>query len=270
MSANGGRAYHAVTFYWEGYTPHLLLYSLKERVIEELDLTSLSIGISDEQMCTGSFRGEMYRPCPFRRHVEGFDQCEFCSRTLIPIQKCLFDPICDGEICGWDLCRREHSVYIAFYGEKAKVGMTSSVRISERLIEQGADAYIVAGTFPSRRAAREMEKRIGSGLGIPQTHRYIEILDELQFAPNFSLIDERASVISSVLWEKFGLSPSPVTRLEGYPIAQPLDGKPVYTDVTGFHEGRIVGVKGKVILYRKDGIKALNIAAVPSRIVHVL
>ena len=186
MAMENGEKLHAISFDWEGYTPRFLTYSFGNARLQELELDAVSFTVSDGQYCTGSFRAEGYRPCPFRRQVVNFAQCEFCSRSIIPIQKCLFDPICDGELCDWDLCRREHMVYIAFYGSKTKVGMTSSGRLTERLIEQGADAYFTVGTFHSRKAAREMEKKISRGLSIAQMHRSADLMNELQKGPDYA------------------------------------------------------------------------------------
>lgn len=267
LAINKGSRSHAISFYWEGFEPHFEIYSCETDALEELEMNRFSFTVTEEQKCVGSFSNGTYRPCPFNRHVENMDQCDFCSRTLIPIQKCLFDPICDGEICNWDLCKREHSVYLAFYGGKIKVGMTSTTRIRERLIEQGADAYMVAGRFRSRKAAREMEKKISLDLGISQTHRYGDTLNELQAAIDYNAVEAGYSRISAELEERFNLRCSGLEVLDGYPMAQPLESAPLYVSITGFHEGEVIGVKGRIAIYRNGGLKALNLAAIPSRFI---
>ena len=258
---------HAISFDWDEYAPRFLTYSFGSSRLQEIELDVISFTVSDEQYCIGSFRSDGYRPCPFRRQVINFAQCEFCSRSIIPIQKCLFDPICDGELCDWELCRREHMVYIAFYGSKTKVGMTSSSRLRERLIEQGADAYFTVGTFRSRKAAREMEKKISSGLSIAQMHRSADLMQELQYGPDYGDIDRLYSNIAAGIREHFSLSPSDMVTLKDYPIRQPLESKPTYSKLVGVHEGEVIGVKGRMLLYRNDGIRALNMAALPSRVI---
>jgi hypothetical protein len=267
LAMSSGRRSHAISFYWDGFEPHFEIYSGESGTVGELQMDRFSFTVSEEQKCVGSFRNGAYRPCPLNRHVENMDQCDFCSRTLIPIQKCLFDPICDGEICDWDLCRREHSVYLAFYGGRMKVGMTSTTRIRERLIEQGADAYMVAGRFRSRKAAREMEKKVSQELGISQTHRYSDILSELRTGTDYDVIQSNYSSICSELDKKFDLKCSGLEVLDGYPITQPLESTPLYTDITGFHEGDVIGVKGKIAVYRSSGLRALNLSAIPSRFI---
>lgn len=266
LAIESGDRFHAISFSWDGYEPHFLVYSFHSHQLKEVELDSISFTVSDEQLCVGSFRAEGYRPCPFKRHVIGFDQCEFCSRSTIPIQKCLFDPICDGELCDWDLCKREHVVYIAFYGNKTKVGMTSSGRLTERLIEQGADAYFTVGTFHSRKAARTMEKTISSGLSIPQMHRSADLLQELKNGPDYTSITEIYHRIGDKIARQFTLTPSEIVLLQGYPIRQPLESLPAYSSLIGAHEGEVLGVKGRVLLYKnRDTIRALNMAAIPSR-----
>jgi hypothetical protein len=271
LAIEGGDRLHAISFSWDGYEPHFIVYSFSSHQLKEVELGSISFTISDEQLCVGSFRAEGYRPCPFKRHVIGFDQCEFCSRSIIPIQKCLFDPICDGELCDWDLCKREHMVYVAFYGNKTKVGMTSSGRLTERLIEQGADAYFTVGTFHSRKAARTMEKNISSGLSIPQMHRSADLLHELKNGPDYTSITEIYHRIGSTIAKQFALTPSEIVFLQGYPIRQPLESLPTYSNLIGAHEGEVLGVKGRVLLYKNNGIiRALNMAAIPSRVMTLI
>ncbi len=270
LAIERGEKMHAISFDWDEYAPHFLTYSSGSRELKEIALDEVSFTVSDEQYCIGSFRLEGYRPCPFGRRVINFAQCEFCSRSIIPIQRCLFDPICEGELCNWDLCRREHVVYIAFYGNKTKVGMTSKGRITERLIEQGADAYFAVGTFPSRKAAREMEKRISSELSIAQMHRSAHLMGELQKGPDYDAVKRAYRTLAPDLEDRFQLSPSDVVLLNGYPISQPLESTPAYADLTGIHEGKVIGVKGRILLYRNSGIKALNMAALPSRLITLI
>lgn len=264
LNLQRGKSVHAVSYSWDGFSPDFTVYS-KDSGLENLDLDSIAFAVSEEQSCVGSFRSEGYRPCPFHRHVEYTDQCDFCSRSIIPIQRCLFDPICDGHLCDWDLCKRKHQVYIAFYGTKMKVGMTSSERLNARLIEQGADAFFTVASAPNRMAAREMEKKIGKELSIPQMHRSTELLDELWKGPDFGAIAEAYNSICSTIEKTYGIHPSPLTRLDGYPIQQPLLEKPSYVELASIHEGNVVGIKGRFMVYDSEGLKALSLSALTSR-----
>lgn len=259
-----GKSVHAVSYSWDGFSPDLTVYS-RDAGLESLNLDSIAFAVSEEQSCVGSFRSDGYRPCPFHRHVEFTDQCDFCSKSIIPIQRCLFDPICDGHLCDWDLCKRKHQVYIAFYGNKMKVGMTSSERLNARLIEQGADAFFTVGTSPNRMAARELEKKISKELSIPQMHRSTDLLDELWKGPDYKDISERYATISSTIEKTYGLSPSDLTQLDGYPLEQPLSEKPSYVELASIHEGRVVGVKGRFVVYEKEGLRAMSLSALTSR-----
>lgn len=264
LNLSQGRQVHAVSYSWEQFSPEFLVYS-REGGMERLPLDHFAFAVSDEQTCVGSFRGGDYRPCPFHRHVEYSDQCDFCSRSIIPIQRCLFEPICDGHLCDWELCKREHTVYIAFYGSKLKVGMTSTQRLDERLVEQGADAFFTAGKLPNRKAAREMEKRIGRELKIPQMHRSTELLDDLWKGPDFVAIEHAYEQIAKKVEERYGLAASPLVRLESYPIEQPLSEKPRYASLSSLHEGRVVGIKGRFAVYDSGGLAALSLSALTSR-----
>ncbi len=59
--------------------------------------------------------------------------------------------------CDSEICRRKHVVYVAFHGDMVKIGMTSSLRLRERGIEQGADAIAPLVECENRMAARAAE-----------------------------------------------------------------------------------------------------------------
>ncbi len=264
LNLTRGRSVHAVSYGWDGFSPEFLVYS-REGGLEKLPLDEFAFALSDEQLCVGSFRDGAYRPCPFHRHVEYTDQCDFCSRSIIPIQRCLFEPICDGHLCDWDLCKRKHLIYIAFYGEKLKVGMTSSSRIGERLVEQGADAYFTFGEYPNRKAAREMEKRISNELSIPQMHRSTELLDDLWRGPDFERIGAVYERISTAAEGRYAITPGELRPLDRYPIEQPLPERPRLAELASIHEGKVIGLKGRFAVYESSGLRAVSLSSATSR-----
>ena len=42
---------HAISYHWEGFEPHLVLYDLAKREVEELDLEHIDIIVSRERTC---------------------------------------------------------------------------------------------------------------------------------------------------------------------------------------------------------------------------
>jgi hypothetical protein len=257
------RQMHAISYGWNNFRPELLVYS--DNQVNELELNEMHFLIGEERRCTGSFREQVYRPCPFNRVVEFSDQCEFCSRSLIPIRRCLFDPICDGHICGWELCSREHIVYIAFYGTFLKVGMTSAQRVRERLIEQGADAYFEVAHLPNRLKARELEKRLSSELLLPQVRHMNELIALFNRKLDVKEIESIYEELLCELKEKYNMEAGELQTLLDYPIELPLNERAVPVEVEGVHEGKIIGFKGRFALYKSNDIRVLNMPMVIGR-----
>jgi len=252
-----GRGMHAIYYGWRDFSPRFLLFSEGTGIVEQF-LETISISVLEERICVGSMAGGVYTPCPAKRAVEYSDQCRQCSRSIIPVQRCLFEPICDGSICNWELCKRDHMVYVAFHGGSVKVGMTSTKRLRERLIEQGADAFSVVGNFPNRLAARNAEREISREMHIPQFHRSEELLLELWKGPDWRQIERIHAKMADNLLSKFGLEMGELLRLEDYPIQYPLEEKPSAVPPVHVHDGRVSGVKGKFLIYRGEKLSALN------------
>ena len=178
----------------------------------------------------------------------------------------MFEPRCDGEICGTDFCSREHLVYLAFHGRVTKVGMTSSRRLEQRMIEQGCDAYAVVARVQGRKTARTMESALADNLALRQRVRSVESLAGLTAAvPVVEIERQYCTVVEKV--EEFGHRPSTLRFLEDYPIGQPLKEMPRELRVAGEHVGKAVGVKGKFLIYDDNGLKAINLQKLPGRFV---
>ena len=259
--------YHALDFEWQGFEPSLTCVDGRGD-IAEVDLHRADYVISRRRVCIGRFEGDRYLKCPGAVAVARFAQCAECAEeTFIPHQECIFEPKCDGELCDVDFCKREHVLYLAFYDTKAKVGMSSSRRLERRLIEQGADAFAVIGTYPTRRAARTAEKEISSALRVPQAFRQEALLKSLAFEVHVDAIEDRYSSLSGSLESRFGLKPERIHWLDEYPIELPLGSVPHLVDTPGRHRGEAVGLKGRWLIYRSSRLNALNLSDVPSRFV---
>lgn len=264
------RGIHAVSFGWDDFRPVLLGYDVASASLEEVDLSRMAMAVGEGRKCVGSFREGNYRPCPFERQVEFSEQCEFCSRSIIPIQRCLYDPICDGHICMWNLCMREHTVYMAFYSTTVKVGMTSSSRIRQRIIEQGADAYFEVAKLANRKEARALEKKLSAELKLSQAIRMTELLELLSRGAEREKMEEEYERIARVLDERYSLRPSQLHYMDGYPLEIPVKERVLETPVEGIHKGEVVGLKGRLAIYRDGRLMALNMNQVVGRTISMV
>ncbi len=169
---------HVVHYGWEDFDPVLLVYDRRTDKTERLELDRLDWSLSEAKCCVGSFGEDGYRPCAHARKVTKFDQCSECASSWIPVQSCIYEPQCDGSRCESRICKREHTVYLAFFGSKAKIGMTTSRRLRERGIEQGADAIVPLVRKENRLEGRRAENEISKALRLPQMMQKRKVLEE--------------------------------------------------------------------------------------------
>lgn len=258
--------YHALEFEWTDFEPSLTCWVHESGEVEDIGLDEVDFVISDDRACVGYFADGSYHRCPGGASVERFVQCPDCAgESFIPFQECVFEPRCHGEICGMEFCSREHILYLAFYGANTKIGMSSTRRIERRLIEQGADAYALVGAFPTRRSAREEEKRLSCQLSIPQALRQEKVLRGFVRGVDTGVIEEAHRGTASIIESRFGHRVGELHWLDGYPIELPLATAPRLMGTAGVHRGRLVGIKGKWLVYESDGVRALNLSDIPSR-----
>jgi hypothetical protein len=260
--------HHAIEFYWNGFEPTLTSVTRCGDELVDIDLGLVDFVIGETRECVGYIDGGSHVPCPYEAAVTRFTQCAECAgESFIPFQECVFEPKCDGEICDMEFCRREHVLYIAFYDTRAKIGMSSTRRVEHRLVEQGADAFAVIGAFPTRKSAREAEKQMSSRLRIPQAFRQEVVLDGFSRAVDIAGIEDRFSGFATTVEDVFGLRVEALRWLDGYPIDLPLDSPPQLRDTAGRHRGRLLGIKGKWMVYDSGRVSALNLSDVPSRFI---
>jgi len=257
---------HAIEFHWDRFKPHMECYDSRSNDTSELDLNEVRFSVSRKRTCVGYWDGEKYLRCPTQAPVEKFSQCQACSgESFLPYQDCVFDPRCEGEKCDLDFCRREHVLYLAFYDTHTKIGMSSSRRVDKRLIEQGADAFSIIGSFPNRKRAREAEKEISAKLRIPQFHRQELLLKTLARNVDRQGIESRLEGLKTTLAESHNLHPEPLKYLDAYPIVLPLAHIPELVESWGRHKGALVGIKGRWLIFESSGLKALNLSDFPAR-----
>lgn len=257
---------HALEFHWDGFEPGLSCFDSSSGRVVEFDLEDVRFIVGKGRTCIGRWEGDTYIPCPKKTQVSNFSQCQECaSESFIPFQECIFDPKCDGEMCDVQFCKREHVLYLAFYDTKVKVGMSSSRRVERRLVEQGADAFAIIGSFGTRKKARDAEKEISSRLGVPQAFRQEVLLENFARPIDVRGIEEQFRRLARSLREQFSLDPEDLRLLTDYPIDLPLREKPRLETTWGRHRGELLGIKGKWMVYESKGIKALSLADLPSR-----
>lgn len=260
---------HVLDFSWEGFEPSLTVFDSRDQKVSEFDLEDIDFLASKKRTCIGYFDDDgVYVPCPKKAPVDKYAQCPDCSdESFLPRehQECVFEPKCDGEICGLDFCRREHVLYVAFYDTRMKIGMSSTRRVERRLIEQGADAFAIIGKYATRKKAREAENSISARLGIPQWLKQGTILRSFARKVDADGITGRHEGLRITLRESHHLELEQLKWLDGYPLQLPLPQMPRLQDSWGKHKGRLVGVKGKWLIFESDGLKALNLSDFPAR-----
>jgi len=261
----------AIDFHWKEFEPHLT-YLTTRGSLECYPLERLNMIVSEARRCVGYFDEQGHHPCPDRAVVRSFSQCDRCASTWIPKVSCLFEPECDGTLCDSPLCSREHVVYAAFTGRLVKVGMTSSRRLRTRGIEQGADAVVPLFVAPNRKRAREIEKRVSTGLNLPQRFHVRTIAGELfRLPPEEELLKRCHRLLERLPRSLEALGERPM-MLTGYP-ASPLPHPPKPAKTMGFHTGRVLGIKGRFLVYEDEetGVqRMLNLGDLPSRFLHTM
>jgi hypothetical protein len=259
-----------VEFSWVGFHPRLLFSIPDSAEVSSWDIErgkDICIDFSGEPACTGIVEGETRRPCPGHRPPEeGLSWCRECARELVPDPRCVFEPRCGGELCPDAFCSVPHAVYLALFGTRAKIGMTSLYRVPERLIEQGADGYMVLAQTDNRRDARRLENDLSRGLRISQTVPRAEKVKLLSARPDVKGMMYKASLVREGVRNLIGAQVHELMFLDGYPLEQPLAGKAAFARDERNIRGELVGLKGPLLIF-KDPERGRLIAMDPSEMV---
>ena len=259
---------HVLAFYWEGFEPRLDCHDPFNHEVVQVGFDPADFVVSGRKVCVGRFEGDRYIECPGRTPGTTCSQCDECAgEAFIDDQECIFDPKCDGSKCDNEFCKRPHVLYLAFYGTMPKVGMSSTRRVERRLVEQGADAFAIIGTYPNRFRAREAEKAISAETGLPQWYKQQTILANFSRPLDVAGIEARYGELKQVLEAREGCSVESLRPISGYPLALPLPGVPQLQETPGMHRGRLLGVKGKWLLYVSHGLGALSMPDLVGRFV---
>ena len=261
---------HVISYDWQGFSPILTVYHEGELIDMDMStLRNIDISASKTIWCIGSFTDEGYRPCPNNAIVGEFRQCQDCAKPIIPVLSCIFEPQCDGSLCNVEFCSREHVVYLAFFGRLMKVGMTSLKRARKRAIEQGADAYAVIKRLPNRLAARNFEKHISLTYDIKQAHSLREILKDMTKPIDRDDIKIRMSSTMVRIKDDIDTVPE-LTFLDEYPIELPLRRVPILRPTATRHAGKVLGIKGRFLIYEHSGLYAMDLSDLVGRRINAL
>ncbi len=257
---------HILSYQWKGFSPLLTIYD-GEQVLE-LDLADverIDMQVGKERLCVGVLSEDGYTPCPNHASITGaWSQCPDCASPFIPDLSCVFEPKCDGSLCGVEFCSRPHVVYFAMTGNLMKIGMTSEKREKQRLIEQGADAYAIIYRAKNRLDARRVEKLVSAGSGISQAHSKKDVLSEMRKKPDYEYMKVRFSRVLPDIMDPSERPPE-FHILDEYPLEQPLRRVPFLRPTAGRHTGTVFGLKGRFLIYESSGIYALDMSDTVAR-----
>ncbi len=269
-SKNRTKSYHVLSFHWEDFQPVLELHDFVSDVVERVVLKpgmDFSLQAGNKRFCVGRQEEGVYRPCPEKRQIEQFNQCQACASIFIPKLECIFEPQCDGSLCDANFCKKPHVVYLALFKDEAKVGLTSRDRVSQRLIEQGADAYSIIAETRNRLEARSLEKKIARSLRLPQVYYFSRFVGTITNGVTQNSMEEVYHHNRDRLKRTLDLDSGPLEFLKGYPMPETVNGKVYPQDYDRNCQGTILGIKGKGLVFRAQTFGALNLFKLPARIV---
>ncbi len=261
---------HAISFGWDDYKPLLEAFDERTEKVVEIALEEIDWHISEERRCVGRYNPDGYRPCPSKKKVERFDQCTNCASVWIGHQECIFEPRCNGTLCDSEICRRKHVVYVAFHGDMIKIGMTSSSRLKERGIEQGADAIAPIVDCCNRMEARAVENQVSRLLKARQTVSKKESLRTILRETDAGLYESRYEGVLAQVSKVLPTKNAPLEVLDSYPVVFSNRGHVEVTRLEGRHVGNKVAIKGKFLVYRSrtsKELKALHLSNLPSHFI---
>jgi hypothetical protein len=272
---NGERSLdkHVLSFHWDDFDPHLVVYDRTARKVDELPLDRLALQVGSERSCVGRFDDHGYHPCPSGSSVGRFETCQACAAPWIPVLGCVFEPQCDGGLCDHpEFCARRHVVYLASFGNLIKVGMTSASRLRERAIEQGADAVRPLFECRDRREARSLEKETSRRFKIPQEIRISRVARTWTSPPSReSMTNVHEHYLGRIARWRQPVE-AEIMFLDRYPMGSLPRSPPEAVRTEGAHRGEVLGVKGRFMMFRDERGRSrlLDLSDLPARCVALL
>lgn len=252
---------HFIHYRWDPDNEYVVLHYYDRELMQFFHWVPefIDMNVMGPRKCIGFYQYERYHPCIIQSMVDEYPQCLNCVSHAIPIVRCIFEPECNGNRCTNSICGEPHRVYIAFFNTRYKVGMTSERRLKIRINEQGADAYTCVATVPDRLSARKLEKAISSNLGYRESYEPEITLRTFTEKLRTNTIKEKYELVAKSLKNKFGLKCSELIFFDNYPLKIPLRSMPKLRNTIGLHKGKVIGVKGKFLVYENNGLFSLRL-----------
>jgi len=190
--------------------------------------------------CTGYFKEGKHFNCPNNSMIDYGKKCRLCQLKdeFLVCAKCNgSDCLAEGEIKN-NCLNNTHFLYITLIGDTVKVGMTKAGRYLRRWIEQGSDYSCIIDSGDGR-TIRQKEHELSK-----------DIVDRVKTSLKIKkfMIDDK-TILEKFLEEK-GLTPQIINVRKYYDGINHIPRKPCFYE--GLIDGRIVCVKGKVIIFEKN------------------
>jgi hypothetical protein len=190
--------------------------------------------------CTGYFSNGEFHSCPDNAEIKTGWKCRTCM-SKDGYLKCAR---CTGSYCNASLEIRKncfektHFLYITLIGNKIKVGVTRAGRYLKRWIEQGSDYSCLISS--------------GTGLEVRRKEHILsqEITDKVRTTEKIKLfMKDNKEILQKFLKDK-KLEVPIINVRKYYEGIDSIPKKPCVYD--GLLNGRIVCVKGKIIVFEKE------------------
>ncbi len=267
----GDNDYHVLRLdHDECHNPYLVMWDCdsRERVSFPVLNRRFDVEISHDKYCIGTVYDD---EIPFsycgEKSTKNYDRCERCHK-LDYHGLC---SICNGSKCLLEekKCVMPYVVYLASFGNLAKVGVSKSRRYPKRTIEQGADYSMIIANVPDGFLARKIERQIADQFRIRDRMSTSEKIKLLCTSGNQRVLTETADRISSDISRFKECVETEQEILDLNSFRNSIDLSSVPLEIKGdVVNGRIVGSKGH-ILFTEDleTISILNIGRVIGRVI---
>lgn len=242
-----------IKYRWEKWRP--VFTSSENGSLKKMQLfdKELSINIENKR-CIGHIGSGKHVPCPHGASASGW-YCASCMKA----DDFFMCVTCDGSYCKNEKrrsdCEKEsYYIYLSAFGHILKVGISNQFRLTNRLVEQGADIAARIALVRDGMEARLLEQKIKKTLNI------VDRVDgakkhKIMFGdPNVATINI-LSAIGALKEKGFDLIDPEIYDLRRFYRLEKIDSVPEFVDISpgGELSGKVVAVKGNLIVFEKKG-----------------
>lgn len=197
---------------WKEKEPYLEFFDLGKQQFNQIKAEGeLELKRMDHKFCTGYYDHNLqeYMPCTSEADLTSSKEhtCSICE-ALTGFRACI---VCRGDICrsknqaAIERCKKDHALYLAYFPDRVKVGVTRYSRRYERILEQGAIYSMFIG-MSNGKDIRRVETAI-SKLGITpqvtQTYKIKHLSTYPSASSAFAVLLETFEEIKQSLKEEF-------------------------------------------------------------------